>query len=185
VTALPPDSIIGTLGSEFSFHDILRRKIYSHLSVRYFNEFENIFDAVSNGEIDYGLIALSNTIHGSVDDNQRKIAELNLVILETHDLPISLHLAAKSSLDPHQIEKIYAHPVAMNECQAFFKDLKVIHIPSKSNSHALIDLKLSDGENNAAISGREAIKNLEVILISESIHDSEPNITTFGLVSKK
>ena len=184
VTQPSSNNILGTLGPAYSFHDILCREKISYLQVRYFSSFETIFEALEKNDIQTALVATSNSIHGKVGANSEVISSLNLKTLEIFELPISLHLAAKAPIELRNIKKIYAHPVAWNECQSFLGNHNIEHHHSSSNSQALIDLEKVDETKSAAISGREAIKQSELKLIYEDIHDTEPNITTFALVAK-
>ena len=179
------NSILGTLGPAYSFHDILCREKLAHLKVRYFSSFDEIFEALQKNDIQTALVATSNSIHRKVGKNSETISSLNLKILEKFELPISLHLAANSPLLLSDIKKVYAHPVAWNECQSVLGNHDIEHLHSSSNSQALIDLTKDIETKSAAISGQEAIEQSELNVIYENIHDSEPNITTFVLVTKK
>jgi prephenate dehydratase len=172
------------LGPAYSFHDILCKKNIEHLPLQYFTSFDQVFEALQNNDIQFGLIAIDNSIHGEVGNNSRKISELDLKIIREYELPISLHLTAKSSSPLSDIKKIYAHPVAWNECQIFLNNYRMEHIPSSSNSQALIDLNNDDEVTSAAISGQEAIQQSGLNMLCKNIHDSDPNITTFALVTK-
>jgi prephenate dehydratase len=185
VTQLSSNSILGTLGPAYSFHDILYQDKIAHLQVRYFSSFDEIFEALQKNDIQTALVATSNSIHGKVGKNAETISNLNLAIIQKFELPISLHLAAKSSTPLSDITKVYAHPVAWNECQLFLDNYNIEHLHSSSNSQALIDLEKDAETRSAAISGREAINNSTLQLIKEDIHDTDPNITSFALVAKK
>lgn len=185
MTRLSSNNILGTLGPAYSFHDILRKEKINQLQVRYFDSFDDIFNALTVGEIQAALIATKNSIHGDVGENIEKISSNELEVIESFELPISLHLAARSPLLLSDIKKIYAHPVAWNECQMFLGNHHIEYLHSSSNSQALIDLISDSQHHTAAISGQEAINNSTLELIHKDIHDSESNITTFALVTKK
>lgn len=182
---LPKNSIIGTLGPKFSFHDIVRMENLKNYKHVYLEDFKAIFNALQTETIQAALIAVKNSIHGNVSTNSKIISTSELVVLSTFELHISLHLAIKTSISLDQVKNIYAHPVAWNECQQFLHKLDVNHIPSTSNSQALKDLMSDDNINTAAISGDEAIHHYGLQIIDENIQDKEPNITTFLLVTKK
>ncbi len=184
MTPLSTNKTLGTLGPEYSFHDILREEKVSQFSVEYFNSFDAIFEALRSNHIQVALVATKNSIHGTVANNAEIISSLKLTVIEVFELPISLHLAAESSLAISDVRKIYAHPVAWNECQLFLDDTHAEYAPSSSNSQALLDLRNNYEPLSAAISGREAIKQSGLKLIYNDIHDAEPNITTFSLVAK-
>lgn len=176
---------LGTLGPEFSFHDILCKESLSQFTIRYFDSFQCLFEALQNDQIQLVLVATRNSIHGDVSENAQTISNLGLKIIESFDVPISLHLAAKEDIQIDSIKKIYAHKVAWNECKQFLNTYTVQHIESSSNSQALIDLKNNSESHNAAISGLIAIKQSGLTMVQNNIHNQELNITTFSLVTKK
>ena len=185
MTQLSQNNTIGTLGPAFSFHDILRREKLSDASVRYFDSFDDIFFALQNDHIQMALVAVKNSIHGDVAKNSEMITLSNFQVIKNFDLPISLHLTAKAALDLNDVKKIFAHPVAWNECQSFLINIGAKHLSSSSNSQAVIDLTNSPETQIAAISGREAIEQAGLTMLYENIHDRESNITTFSLIAKK
>ena len=185
MTLLSTNDILGTLGPEFSFHDILRKEKMGYLPVQYFDNFDNILEALVNNQVQAILIATKNSIHGDVGKNAEMISSLNLEVVEDFEFPISLHIAAKTSIKLTEIKKIYAYPIAWNECQSFLNDYNIEHINSASNSQALIDLENSLDIHTAAISGLKAIEHFKMKVLCENVQNKEPNITTFSLVVKK
>lgn len=185
LTQLQKNSIIGTLGPKFSFHDIVRMENLENYEYLYFESFNAIFSALQNGAIQAALIAVKNSIHGNINANINTIATNELEVLNTFELHISLHLAIKKAISIDRIKNIYAHPVAWNECQHYLQILDVNHIPSSSNSQALKDLLSDNTATSAAISGDDAILHYGLQKIDENIQDKAPNITTFSLVTQK
>jgi|GEM_PF-4539350 len=155
------------------------------MQVCYFNSFDDIFFALQKNHIQSALVAVKNSIHGDVGKNGEMITRSNFQVIKNYDLPISLHLAAKMTIDLNDVKKIFAHPVAWNECQSFLTKIGAKHLISTSNSQAVIDLKNSSEIQIAAISGQEAIEQAGLTMLHEDIHDQEPNITTFSLITKK
>jgi prephenate dehydratase len=184
VTQLSHNNTLGTLGPAFSFHDILRRKNLVDKPVCYFNNFDAIFLALKNGHIQSALVAVKNSIHGDVAKNAEMIVDSNFRVIKNYELPISLHLATKTAIELNDVKMIFAHPVAWNECQIFLGKIGANHIVSTSNSQAILDLKKNPDTHLGAISGREAIDQSGLTICAEDIHDQEPNITTFSLITK-
>jgi len=179
---LPKNTLIGTLGPAFSFHDILHRKEFNNYPLHYFDSFDDIFLALTSQQIGAAIIAVKNSIHGSIQKNLNAISKYDLEIVTEFELPIIFHLAAKNKVPIDRITSIYAHEIAWSECLVFLKKLKATHINSKSNSQALIDLLNDSSEFSAAIAGKEAMEHYGLMSISENIDTCSENITTFALV---
>lgn len=186
INQINPNDVVGLLGPEYSFHDVIRRKHLHDNPHSFYSSFEEVFDALICNDITIAIVATSNTIHGNVAQNQLIITQNNYELIDSIDLPIKLHLAATYPIELIDIDRIYAHPVAWNECLEFinnnFPNLK--HYKSSSNAQAVIDM-LEDGrKSTAAITGELPIKHYGLNTLHKNIQTIEPNITTFEIIKK-
>lgn len=184
-TLLPKNSIIGTLGPNLSFHDIVRIENYNSYSHKFFNNFNEIFAALKSGVINAAIIAVENSIHGTVEANSETIIANNFKIVASHKLPITLHLAVKSIIKLNKVKRVYAHKIAWNECLQFLANMNVTHSIATSNAQALKDLLADNNPEAAAISGQKAIEFYGLTTLVHDIHDVQANITTFKCITNK
>ena len=182
---LPSNIIIGTLGPEYSFHDIVRRKNLINNPFYLLDDFTTLFNSLEAGDIQAGLVATYNTIHGFVGLNSELIKRFDLDLVAEYKLEINLHLAAGSQISIDDIHYVYAHPVAWNQCSNFFKSKNIKWLESFSNAQALKDLQKGQLINSAAISGSDAIQHYGLNTIVKNIQNEVENITTFALVKNK
>lgn len=175
---------LGLLGPENTFHDLARKRFLPQLSFEYFNSFDAIFKALSEGEIKQALVALRNSHSGKVSNNSDRIKENSLSLLEEFELPVNLCLGSTSPNTIDSINKIYSHPMAIKETTKYF--LKYSHIKfvsSSSTAGAIEELRNGRDKNAGVISSKEALTDQKLLIISENIQDDKSNSTTFGLIS--
>ncbi|MFQ6041168.1 MAG: prephenate dehydratase [Candidatus Poribacteria bacterium] len=142
----------------------------------------DIFIEVEAGRADYGVVAIENSIDGSVRDTQDMFMESNLQICAEIMMPISHNLLSNSL--PEKIKKIYSHPQPFAQCRNWlrnnFKNAEQIAVSSTSEAATLS----AKEEYAAAIASKLAAKLYGVKILYEGIQDRPDNITRFVVISK-
>lgn len=143
--------------------------------------------AVSNGDIEEGVVPIENSIEGSVSttldiltfdvDNVHIVGEI------VH--PIRHRLIARDRLPLTEIERIYSHPHAHAQCRKFIRE----HAPQAeivaANSTADAVRIVSESEQKwAAIGSSLAAKSYGCVVLEESIEDYPDNRTRFVILSR-
>ena len=176
---------IGLLGSALSFHDLVRKKYHPNNPHTFYTNFRDIFHGLDLGHIDCAILATENSIHGLVNDNLAQIKTRELDTIAHYTIPIKLHLGSKASIKKKDIQKVYANPIAFEECQKMLKSIPDYEfVKSTSNSSAVEDMINDSDPFAAAISNKNAIEAKELQFIARDIQDSEDNCTTFVLVKR-
>jgi prephenate dehydratase len=176
---------LGILGPENTFHDIARQRFLPTLSFSFFNNFDEIFQALKDGKIKKALIAVRNNDSGLVSNNLERIQSASLKVLQEYDLPVNLCLGSNKPLTLKEITKVYSHTMAIRETQKYFsKYSHITFISSMSTAGAIQELVNNREKTAAVISSKEAIKANNLLLISENIEDHPENKTTFSLIER-
>jgi prephenate dehydratase len=84
-------------------------------------EFEDVFDAVKTGQVDYGVLPVENSTTGSIHQNFDLMLQYRLPIVREIKLQIEHALLAPIGLTIEQLEGIRSHPQALAQCSMFFK----------------------------------------------------------------
>lgn len=178
-------SKIAVLGPENTFHDIARKKYIPHFEPQFFNNFDEIFEALQVGRVSSALIAIKNSSSGFVSNNLERIKSNGYRIVEEFDLPVNLHLGSKFPNSLESIRKIYSHPMAIKETQKYFRKYSHIKfIATASTAGAIEEVQNNNETNVAVIASREALVDGRLLLISANIEDEPNNATTFSLIEK-
>jgi prephenate dehydratase len=147
---------------------------------------KNVVENLMKKEIDFGVMAIKNSIGGEVIETVESIANLKYDILLTERLKIQ-HCLCALSLDS-EIHSITSHVQALKQISFFLKEkypnIKIF--PYSDTAKAGIDLKsgLLD-KNTAVIASKETALNNNLFILNENISNDIDNFTDFILINLK
>jgi prephenate dehydratase len=148
--------------------------------------FGMLFRSVENGEADYVLAPVANSIAGPVQASVDLLRRSPLQALDEVELHVEQHLIGCPGATFTDIETVQSHPVALAQCKRFFREhprLKPVDADDTAGSVAAV---MRDGDaTRAAIAGRRAAELYGASIIRESIQDRPDNFTRFVLLAMK
>ena len=113
---------IGIQGIQGSFHHIVANEYYgNNIDIDEFQSFEIMARHLAEGKSDASIMAIENSIAGSIIPNYALIDEYNLSIEGEYYLKISHHLLALENQSIDDIKEVHSHPMALLQCRDFFK----------------------------------------------------------------
>lgn len=171
---------IGYLGPPGSFTEEAALTIKGkHIAFGSINE---VFEAVSNGKLDVGVVPIENSIEGSVGITLDLLAhDYDLKIQREILLPISNNLLINSDAEMEDIKIIYSHSQALSQCSKFIDALGV-DIHSASSTSAAAELILGK-KTSAAIGTRRAAELNNLKIAAKDIQDYKNNLTRFVVIA--
>ncbi len=174
-------------GVEGSFHHIVSQHYFDEtILVNDCMTFDAVIDSVLNGKSDAAIMAIENSIAGSIIPNYALIDTHDLHIVGEHYLDIQHHLMALPNQSIDDIKEVYSHPMALLQCKAFFKQYPHIKLIEDIDT-AQVAQRIQENQikNIAAIASRLAAQLFELPIISESIQTIKHNETRFFVVKTK
>ena len=177
---------IGFYGVRGSFTEEAMIKYFGeNKEAKAYEEFENVFAAVKNDEIDYGVIPIENSSTGAISDVYDLLYKYGFYILGEVCIRVNQNLVGIKGTTLETITEIYSHPQGFGQSTEFLKssnDWKLIPFHSTATSAKLVN-DLNDNSKAAIASKRVAnIYNLEII--EENINNQSENFTRFIVVGK-
>lgn len=150
-----------------------------------YNEFEDVFEAVENGEIDYGVVPIENSSTGAISKVYDLLYKYDFFIVGEECVKIEEHLVGVSGTKIEDIKEVYSHEQPFAQSSEFLKqypEWKLIPFHSTSVSAKLVkDLK---DTSKAAITGTRAAEIYGLDFIKKRINDNSENTTRFIVISK-
>jgi prephenate dehydratase len=145
------------------------------------SSFERVFEAVSNGIVDAGVIPIENSLHGSVHANYDLLREHDLVITRERQLRICHHLLARSGASIEGIRSVRSHPQALGQCRDFLRDrlADAEIIPSYDTAGAAKQVAAGSSVTEAAIASRSAGREYGLDVLASGIESDPNNFTRF------
>lgn len=177
---------IGFYGVRGSFTEEAMIKYFGdNKEAKAYEEFENVFAAIKNGELDYGVLPIENSSTGAISDVYDLLYKYGFYILGEICIRINQNLVGIKGTTLETITEIYSHPQGFGQSTEFLKahgKWKKIPFHSTATSAKLVN-DLNDNSKAAIASKRVAsIYNLEII--KENINNQSENFTRFIVIGK-
>lgn len=174
-------AIQGILGS---FHHIVSEQYFGKdIKVQEFLSFDAAVESLVTGKSDAVVMALENSIAGSILPNYALIDSNNLQITGEHYLDIQHHLMALPNQSINDIEEVYSHPMALLQCKKFFKAYPHIKlIEDKDTAEVAQRIQKKQLKGVAAIASDLAAQLFQLQILARSIQTINHNETRFVIV---
>jgi len=175
---------IGYLGPGGSFsHTAAMLKFGQSVEYESLADILSIFDEVSKGHCDLGLVPIENTTGGGVIETFDALIDSDVKICSEVLMAIHHNLLANCPLE--KIEKIYSKPEVFAQCRnwlsATFKEAQTVPVASSAKAAQMA----ADESGAAAIGSRVAAELYGLKVVYENIEDIANNITRFLVISRE
>lgn len=178
---------IAIQGIEGCFHQIAANKYFNkEVDVLCCSSFPELVTEVANGtNCDMGIMAIENSIAGSILQNYKLLQQSDLKIVGEVYLPIVQNLIAFPGTTIDDIEEIHSHPMAIYQCGDFLSTLKTIKVIETEDTAASVKrIKENNWKTKAAISSDLSASIYGMEILAPSIETNKENYTRFLLLSK-
>jgi prephenate dehydratase len=147
--------------------------------------FEQVFVSVVNGKSRCAVIPIENTLHGSVHENYDHLLKYDLAIRGETSVRIVHNLIAPPGVAFAQVQRVYSHPVALNQCRHFFEQYPQIERTPFYDTAGSVKMVMEKGlKDAAAIASAAAAKIYGGRMLKKSIEDDRQNYTRFFLLER-
>jgi prephenate dehydratase len=178
---------IAIQGIATSFHEVA--------ALTYFNEpldtiecltFHQLCESLKNAHADYAVMAIENSIAGSILPNYFLLQEYHFSIVGELYLPIHMHLLALPGVTLNDIRAIESHPMAIRQCAEYLQAMQNVQIRESDDTalsaKRVAELKLKD---TAAIANEHAAKKYGLQILDKRIETHKKNFTRFLILTKR
>jgi prephenate dehydratase len=174
-------------GVKGSFHHIVSQQFFDEtIAVSECLTFDEVVDNILNLKTDAAIMAIENSIAGSIIPNYALIDAHGLHIVGEYYLDIQHHLMALPNQSIDDIKEVYSHPMALLQCKAFLKQYPHIKlIEDKDTAEVAQRIQVNQFKHVAAIASRLAAELFELEILAESIQTIKHNETRFFIVKTK
>ena len=168
-----------------SFHDEAARKYFNtEIEGLPADTFDILAEKVNKGKAKYGVMAIENSIAGTILQNYRILRENNYWISGEVYLRIQHNLLVNPGVKMEDITEIESHPMAINQCLEFLSDFPHVKIiESKDTALSALKLKEKPNPHRACIASLAAAELYGLDMLHESIETNKANYTRFFIVS--
>ena len=177
---------IAIQGMPGSFHDIAAHKFFPNEEIELIccDTFEEVFEQIQEDSTVIGVVAIENTIAGSLLHNYELLRDSSTTIVGEHKLRIKHNCVCLPEDDWDTLTEIHSHPVALAQCQTFLKrhaNLKAVEGYDTAKSAKIIQTNQMKG--HAAICSKFAADLYGMKVLEEGIETNKHNFTRFLVVA--
>jgi prephenate dehydratase len=185
VTTVKKIAIQGGYGA---FHEIAAIHYFENETIEIVpkNTFKDLFQALQQGLVDFGITAIENSLAGSILPNYTLLLESDMKIIGEIYLRIKQNLVALPGQSIGDIKEIYSHPMALLQCQKFFEDYPHIRlIDSVDTALSAKDIRDNKLYEVGAISSTLAAQKYDLEILAASIETNKKNYTRFLILEER
>ncbi|MCK5535269.1 MAG: prephenate dehydratase [Bacteroidales bacterium] len=173
---------IAIQGVKGAFHQVAAEHYYAEEEIEIIEclSFNDLFEVVENGQADHAIMAVENTIGGSILPNYKLLRFSNLKIAGEIYLKISQHLLALPGVSIMDIREVYSHPMAILQTEKFFRQYPHIKLINAIDT-ALSAKEIADNQSKitGAIAGERAVELYGLDILAKDIETINLNQTRF------
>ncbi len=168
------------------FHDAAAREYFAgeEISTIPCDSFPEMFDVLATDASLMGIIAIENTIAGSLLQNHELLRMSNMQVVGEHKMHISHVLAALPGQQLKDLTEVNSHPMALMQCEQYLRrhpNLKMIEKFDTAGSAKEIAEKNLMG--HAAVCGEYAANLYGLNILEHGIETNKRNSTRFLIIA--
>ncbi len=175
-------------GGYGSFHELAANEFFKEISIEVVPcvTFADLFEELNANRVDCGVVAVENSVVGSLLQNHSLILENNLNIVGEHYLRVIQNLIALPGEKIGNLKEIHSHPVAIMQCHIFLSKLKrkgVMIVDSDDTALSAKRIREKNLKGVGALASKTAAKMYNLEILQPSVEDNKRNFTRFCIVT--
>jgi prephenate dehydratase len=174
-------------GYEGSFHQVAARSFFGKqveiLPCATFTEV--IKEASSKKNTRGGIMAIENSIAGSILPNYNLLQKSNLYVSGEVYLQIDQHLMVNPGVKISDIKEVHSHPMALLQCTGYLNKHAWRLVETEDTALSAKHVHQRKSKHIAAVAGSLAAELFGLKIISPNIHDVKNNYTRFLVLQQK
>ena len=178
---------IAIQGNKGSFHHVVAEQCYTEgYELVVCETFNDTVKALLNGSADQAVMAIENSIAGSIIPNYALIDRNNLQIVGEYSLSIHHQLMGLPGQSIEAIREVHSHPMALLQCQDFFHQYPHIRLieaeDTADEARRISEFQL---KGVGAIASQQAAELYGMEVYASSIQTIKNNVTRFVIIQSK
>lgn len=167
-------------GYEGSFHQIVAyRCLGEDIEIHPCPTFREVARQVESGEVDYGVMAVENSIAGSILSNLGILQKNSLQAVGEYYLRIRQNLMVLPDVRLEDIQEVHSHPMALLQCADFLDTHDWKLVETEDTALSARHIAEQGIRNAAAIAGDLAARLFGLKIVAPDIHSIKNNYTRF------
>ena len=178
---------IAIQGIKGSFHhQVAQEYFHQNVAVNECLSFDALVDSLLNDKSQLAVMAIENSIAGSIIPNYALIDKNELHIIGEYYLDIIQNLMVLNGQELSEIQEVHSHPMALLQCMEFLKKHpKIKLVEDKDTAETAKRIHQKELKGIAAIGSKAAASMYDLTIIAPEIQTVNNNMTRFFIISKE
>ena len=148
--------------------------------------FKQVCEFIDNDEVNIAVMAIENSIAGSLLQNYALIRDYHLKIIGEIYIHIQMNLMVLPGVKKKEIKEIYSHPVSFMQCAEYLEKYFPNAEKKELGDNAKVAKLISDEKikNAAAISNLRSASLYGLEILDKGIESNKKNYTRFLILAK-
>jgi prephenate dehydratase len=174
-------------GISASFHEEAAFKFFgTDIQTIECDSFKQTCEVLKNKKADFVVMAIENSIAGSLLPNYSLLREYNFTIVGEVYLAIQLHLLALPGVKFKDVKYVQSHPIAIRQCSDFFDEFPHLQVIESSDTAACAKkIREENLTDTVAIANLLAAKLYDLQVMERRIESNKKNFTRFLILADK
>ena len=183
VKSRPSCAVQGTTGA---YGHTAYLQLFGEGNVSFYASFAEVFEAVENGDVDYGVLPIENSTAGEVPASRELLEKHNVYINRTTTVECAHVLAAKKGVKEEGIRILFGHEQAIRQCGGYIESRSGLTvIPYHNNASAAQMVAENPSDELGCICSAECAEMHGLEIVHDRIATDPNNCTRFICISKE
>lgn len=179
---------IAIQGQLASFHDDAAHRFFGNdIDIVGCETFAETFQALADGQADQALVAIENSLYGSMNEVYDLLLRHTFWISGEVYVRIHQCLIGLPDAQLQDIQEVYSMSVALGQCEAFLDEKlpRAKRVAHHDTTGSVIDVKRWNDPTKTAIAGKTAAEFYNLRVLAENIETHHENYTRFFVLQKQ
>ena len=170
-------------GEQGAYSEMATLQYFQNVNPVPMKSFQDVFDSLEAGDVDFAVIPIENSIEGSVSETYDLLLRTNMFVAGEIYQRVR-HCLITNKRTNSIIKSVYSHPQALAQCRTYLQKKGLEPIPTYDTAGAVKMIKERKIIHGAAIASRRAAEIYQMKILDEGIEDKKNNFTRFLIMSK-
>lgn len=176
---------VAVQGIEGAYGHAAAKQLFTSGNISYYAAFREVFEAVENGDVYYGVIPVENSTAGEVTANMELLEQHGVYICRTTKVECAHVLAAKRGVSESDIKILFGHEQAIRQCAGYIDEHSGLTVvPYHNNAAAAKMVAENPSGELGCICSAECAEMHGLAIVRKHIATDPNNCTRFICISK-
>lgn len=168
-------------GGLASFHEEAALKFFGDdLDIVECRSFQDLFDVLASGDADQAVMAIENSVAGSILPNYARLRDSRLSIAGEVYLRIEMNFMALPGQRIEDIREVHSHPIAILQSHKFFRDHPdILAVEADDTAYSARVISENGVTGRGALASRRAAEFYNLEILKAGVETNKRNFTRF------